>query len=77
MTEKQEKELNRHHAKINDRGETLIPNTMLWVIDEALENIKRLEELIGPNHDRPSKKDLKVIIKDLRDQLRELKIRLD
>jgi hypothetical protein len=77
MTDKQEKELLKHHAKIDEKGNTLVKGTMIWVINEALENIKRLEELIGPAHDRPSKKDLKVIIRDLRDQLRELKIRID
>lgn len=77
MTKEQEKELLKHHAKIDDKGNTLVKGTMLWVINEALENIKRLEELLGPNHDRPSKKDIKPILRDLRDQLRELKIRLD
>lgn len=77
MTPRQQKELEKHHAKIDDQGNTLVKGTMVWVINEALANIERLEDLIGPKHDRPSKKDLKVIIRDLRDQLRELKIRID
>lgn len=77
MTKNQEKELMKHHAQINGRGETLINGSMVWVINEALLNIAKLEEMIGPKHDRPSKKDLKIVIRDLRDQLRELKIRLD
>lgn len=77
MKNKQDDELIKHHNRINDQGESLIKGSMVWLIQEALENIARLEELVGPKHDRPSKKDLKIVIRDLRDQLRELKVRID
>ncbi len=77
MTKNQEKELNKHHAKINDRGESLVTGSIIWLITEALENIYRIEEEVGPKVDRPSKKKIKTILKDLRDQLRDLKHRID
>lgn len=70
-------DLEKHHNRIDNEGETLIKGSMPWLISEALENISRLEDLIGPKINRPSKKDLWPVIRDLRDQLRELKIRLD
>lgn len=77
MTLEQEKELMKHHNRIDNRGNPTAKNTIPWLIEEALQNIEKLEELIGPKYDRPSKKDLKPILRDIRDQLRELKIRLD
>lgn len=64
-------------SKIDERGNTLVKGSMIWLVHEALKNIEKIEELIGPNHDRPSKKDLKIVLRDLRDQIRELKVRLD
>lgn len=77
MTKEQLKELEKHHNRINDKGEPLIKGSMLWLVLEALENVERLEELIGPKHNRPSKTDIKLVLRDLRDQIRELKVRLD
>lgn len=77
MTRDQERELIRHMAKIDEKGNTLVKGSMTWVINEALDNIRKLEDLIGVNVNRPSKKDIKPVLRDLRDQLRELKIRLD
>jgi hypothetical protein len=77
MSPDQELELIKHMSKIDERGKPLNKGTIPWVINEALKNIEKIEKLLGPKHDRPSKKELKPILKDLRDQLRELKIRLD
>ena len=74
---KQHQDLQKHHNRIDDQGDSLIKGTIPWLIDEALQNISKLEELIGPKHDRPSKKALNPILRDLRDQIRELRIRLD
>lgn len=74
---KQYQDLERHHNRINDQGDSLVKGTIPWLIEEALKNIATLEELIGPKHDRPSKKALNPVLRDLRDQIRELRIRLD
>lgn len=76
MKTKQRKDLEKHHNRINEDGESLIKGSMLWIIMEALENIHRIEDLLGPKYDRPSKKDIKPVLRDLRDQLVELKGRL-
>ena len=77
MSPEQQKELERHHARLNEQGETLIKGTMLWLILEALENLRRIERLLGPDTDRVSKKALRPILRDTIDQLNELKRRLD
>ena len=77
MTPDQKQELERHHARINEQGETLIKGSMLWLIFEALDNLRRIERLLGPDTDRVSKKALRPILRDTIDQLNELKRRLD
>lgn len=76
MTNGQIKEIERFHAKIDDQGNTLIHGSMLWLILEAIDNVDRLQNAID-SKDRAPKKVLKAILKDTRDQLRELIRRLD
>jgi hypothetical protein len=76
-SKKQLDELEKHHNRIDEQGKSMMKGSIPWLLEEALENITRLEDLVGPKHDRPSKKDIKIILRDLRDQIRELKIRLD
>ena len=72
MTPEQRQNLERHQTRINEQGERLYLGTIPWLVSEAQANLERVLELIGPKHDRVSKKMLKPILMDLRDQLREL-----
>lgn len=69
--------LEKHHNRVDDHGESLVKGSIPWLLSEALTNIEKIEELIGPKYNRPSKKDIKVVLRDLRDQLVELRGRLD
>lgn len=77
MNDEQNNEIERHHNRINDQGESLIKGSMLWLVLELLDNVDRVNRLLGPDNDRVSKKALKPILADIRDQLKELKRRLD
>jgi hypothetical protein len=76
MTDEQKKELERFHANLSDKGERLNKGTIPWLIEEALDNIYRLTDQIDAQ-ERPSKKIMRAVLKDLRDQLRELKRRFE
>lgn len=77
MNNDQKRELDRFQARLNDQGERLDRGSIPWLLFEVLDNVRRLEELLGPKHDRPSKKRIKPILLDIRDQISELMRRLD
>lgn len=70
-------EVKRHHNRINDQGESLIKGSIPWLIAEMMENLNRIEDLMSPKHDRLSKKALRLVLLDIKDQLRELRRRFD
>jgi hypothetical protein len=76
MNEDQKKELATFHAVVSDEGNRLNTGSIPWLLDEVTENIDRMSDLLSPAHDRVSKRTLKPILKDIRDQIRELKRRL-
>jgi hypothetical protein len=77
MTPEQKSELTRHHGRINEDGDPTNKGSIPWLIREMLENVDRITDLIGPKHDRVKKKDLRIILQDLRDQIKEMRRRLD
>lgn len=77
MNNDQKTELDRFQARLNEQGERLDKGSIPWLLFEVLENLRRLEELLSSKHDRPSKKRLKPILWDIRDQINELRKRLD
>jgi hypothetical protein len=77
MSPDQKRELTRFHARLNDQGESLIKGSIPWLLSEIDSNIRKIEELMGPRRDRVHKKELKVILRDLKDQFKELLRRLD
>jgi hypothetical protein len=72
MTEEQRRDLDRHLSRLNDQGERLDAGTIPWMLSEVLLNLDRIERLIGPGIDRISKKDLRPVLRDIRDQVTEL-----
>lgn len=68
----QQVELERHHAILNEEGEALNKGTIPWLISEIIANLRRIDDHLGPNTDRVSKKALKLIMMDIQDQLHEL-----
>jgi hypothetical protein len=77
MDDLQANELAKHLNRIDDQGESLIRGSLPWLINECLDNLDRLNDLLGPKFDRASKKRLRPITMDLRDQLKEIKRRID
>lgn len=76
MSPDQLKDLDKHHNRINDQGESTIKGTIPWLLNEVMDNLDRVEDELN-RKDRTSKRTLRIILKDLRDQLKELRRRFD
>lgn len=77
MNDDQTRELEKHHNRIDSQGNSTIKGTIPWLLDQISENLYRIDEELSPKNDRASKKRLKAILLDIRDQVRELRKRLD